>query len=299
MRYTIFTRLAIIYLTLFVLVTGVSTYSILQLSRINSVTRDIILADNTYLDFYKKLTDSILSQTRYERKYIIMQDKAFYDNFLHAQQVFKQHINKAISLSDTMEVNELLSRIDNLHRQFELVLNEEMKLIQDSKEYHKDLYKEKKELIANDILNQLKDFRELTENNIFNKIKSLSEAGIKARKVAIIFTAATLLLGIVLSVLMTRSITTPLGKLENKTKEIAKGNFEGDLHISSPPEIHELANAFNLMCDKLSEVEKMKSDFFSLMSHELRTPLTSIREGTNLLLAGVGGEVSEQQTRLL
>ncbi len=263
------------------------------------MTRDIILADNNYLDFYKKLTDAMLSQTRYERKYIVMQDKAFYENFLRAQEVFKQHINKAISLSDEIELNELLNKINDLHRQFESVLNEEINLIQDSKQYHKDLYQNKKEQIANDILEQLKQFRDLTENNIFNKIKSLSEAGIKARKVAIIFTAAALILGFILSVLITRSITIPLGKLEKKTKEIAKGNFEGDLHINSPPEIEELANAFNMMCHKLGEVEDMKSNFFSLMSHELRTPLTSIREGTNLLLGGVGGEISERQKRLL
>jgi two-component system sensor histidine kinase GlrK len=43
----------------------------------------------------------------------------------------------------------------------------------------------------------------------------------------------------------------------------------------------------------------MKSDFFSTISHELRTPLTSIKEGTSLLLEGVGGEISEKQKKLL
>lgn len=53
------------------------------------------------------------------------------------------------------------------------------------------------------------------------------------------------------------------------------------------------------MCDRLNEIDKMKSDFFSSMSHELRTPLTSIKEGTNLLLEGIGGEISGKQKRLL
>lgn len=33
------------------------------------------------------------------------------------------------------------------------------------------------------------------------------------------------------------------------------------------------------------------------MAHELRTPLASIKEGTNLLLEGIGGEVSEKQEK--
>jgi two-component system sensor histidine kinase GlrK len=35
------------------------------------------------------------------------------------------------------------------------------------------------------------------------------------------------------------------------------------------------------------------------MSHELRTPLTSIKEGTSMLLEGLGGEVTERQDHIL
>jgi len=53
------------------------------------------------------------------------------------------------------------------------------------------------------------------------------------------------------------------------------------------------------MCEKLKTVDKMKSDFISTMAHELRTPLTSIKEGTSLLMEGVGGGITETQKKLL
>jgi len=53
------------------------------------------------------------------------------------------------------------------------------------------------------------------------------------------------------------------------------------------------------MCRKLRELDRMKADFFSSMSHELRTPLTSIKEGTGMLLEGVGGSITEKQRKLL
>ncbi len=114
-----------------------------------------------------------------------------------------------------------------------------------------------------------------------------------------LITGGSLIFIVVISLVITRSITRPISALKQKTRRIARGNFEGELQLSSPPEMAELAGAFNLMCEKLRDLDKMKSDFFSSMSHELRTPLTSIKEGTGLLLEGVGGTLTDKQKRLL
>jgi two-component system sensor histidine kinase GlrK len=98
---------------------------------------------------------------------------------------------------------------------------------------------------------------------------------------------------------ITRSLTQPINTLKQKTREIAQGRFEGNLNISSPPELRDLAASFNMMCQKLNDLEKMKADFYASMSHELRTPLTCIKEGTGLLLEGVAGTTTEKQRKLL
>ena len=84
-----------------------------------------------------------------------------------------------------------------------------------------------------------------------------------------------------------------------KTKEIAKGHFRGDLKLSSPPEIGELADAFNLMCNKLQELDEMKSDFFNSISHELRTPLSAIKMGVQLLRGEMERVSKEDQETIL
>jgi two-component system sensor histidine kinase GlrK len=104
---------------------------------------------------------------------------------------------------------------------------------------------------------------------------------------------------LLLSLVITRSVTKPISALKRKTQEISKGKFEGNLRITAPPELRDLAASFNLMCQKLNELEKMKSDFYASMSHELRTPLTCIKEGTGLLLEGVAGDITEKQQKLL
>ena len=50
---------------------------------------------------------------------------------------------------------------------------------------------------------------------------------------------------------------------------------------------------------KSQEANRTKSDFLAAMSHELRTPLNAIGGYADLLLVGVGGEISEQQRQYL
>ena len=48
--------------------------------------------------------------------------------------------------------------------------------------------------------------------------------------------------------------------------------------------------------DELTHLDELKSDFMATMSHELRTPLTSIIGYSDMMLAGMTGELNEKQT---
>ncbi len=299
MRLSILSRLFLGYFFLLVLAAGMSLYTVVELGRVTDVTRSIILVDNPLISIHKDLTDALLSETRYEKKYLIVRDRAFYEGFLKSKGEFERSLHEALRLDISPEARALLNTASDYHLTYTALFNDEVDLLKDGTNYAGAWYAEEKEKAVNAAIDELIEIRLMGQQSMFDKVRKLSDAGTRARTIAIVVSWALLFLGILLAYLITRSIKRPLMIMQKKTRDIAEGVFEADLDLPSPPEIGALAQAFNIMCSKLKEVDKMKTDFFALMSHELRTPLTSIKEGTNLFLEGKGGEVSEQQKKLL
>jgi two-component system sensor histidine kinase GlrK len=123
--------------------------------------------------------------------------------------------------------------------------------------------------------------------------------GSQASRVAVIITIASVVMAILIAFFNARTINRPIVLLIKGTREIARGKFGKHLKIPSPPEINELADAFNHMCDRLKELDEMKADLISQISHELRTPLAVIREAVSLHFDCISTGSMEKQRRLL
>jgi two-component system, NtrC family, sensor histidine kinase GlrK len=298
-RLTLFSRLIVSYLFIFVLLLAMSVYAVFQLGQIETITRSILDIDQRLTEYEKKMTDALLSQMRFERKYLVMRDKALYAQFLLAQGDFEKSLAEAIPFAETPNQKNALQVIREQHEGYKSLIEQELEFVRAHRPYSQKWFKEEKEKKVDQILGQLKILSSGSRQDTLAKVEKLGEAGAEARRVALNIAIIALAGVIIVSFWVTRSITRPISILIAKTREISQWIFKGDLHLSSPPEIKELSHALNAMCDQLQAVDRMKSDFFATMSHELRTPLTSIKEGTSLLLEGIGGEVTEKQKKIL
>jgi len=75
------------------------------------------------------------------------------------------------------------------------------------------------------------------------------------------------------------------------------------LHIESVTESYREVNEKNRKLsealERLQELSRLKSNFLATVSHELRTPLTSVIGYSEMLLAGLAGELNDEQKEYL
>lgn len=106
-------------------------------------------------------------------------------------------------------------------------------------------------------------------------------------------TLASLLSAVIVSLLISRQIVTPVRRMMDASSRIADGNYEERVSIPGerdPNEMDELgllAVRFNQMAEKLEQTESMRRELIGDVAHELRTPLTTIKGSMEGLIDGV------------
>ena len=93
----------------------------------------------------------------------------------------------------------------------------------------------------------------------------------------LVFMAAALTVVMAAAHFFIRRVLEPLRTLETGVKELAAGRLDHRVPPTGDDELRDLAEAFNTMARRLSELLDTKERLLLDMSHELRSPLTRIK----------------------
>lgn len=98
----------------------------------------------------------------------------------------------------------------------------------------------------------------------------------------------TILIGFIVSIFLSKSLTNPLINIRNTANEIRQGNLNARSIVdTNTQEILELSDSINYLGNSLSQQENIRKRYASDISHELRTPLTTLKTHLEAIIDGV------------
>ncbi|MDL2325248.1 HAMP domain-containing histidine kinase [Ruminococcaceae bacterium OttesenSCG-928-A16] len=95
-----------------------------------------------------------------------------------------------------------------------------------------------------------------------------------------------------------RWFTRPLSRLSVAAKEVAKGNYDVEVHEEGSDEIAALAQDFNTMTQEVKRSAELQRDIIANVSHDLRTPLTLIKGYAETVRDLTGDEPAKRTQQL-
>jgi two-component system sensor histidine kinase GlrK len=291
MRPTIFWRVILAQSALIVLILAVCLYSFMQLRRLTMLNAAILAVDTPAIGEEKQLLKTFLSQMRNAEKYLLLKDSAFHASFLEGGGEFAAGLAKVETLVDSPRERNAVREIGDLQERYQQHLAIAVS--------DKSSWESAKTGIADGIIERINELIWLREQAIADKMIAARDQAASAATVMAWLAFAGITGGLLLAYFHARSVSRPLELLAREMLRVGKGKPGRSLDFRASREVHQLAESFNWMAEKLAHLDKLKADFTAHVSHELRTPLTAIREGTALLLEEIPGPLATPQREIV
>lgn len=93
--------------------------------------------------------------------------------------------------------------------------------------------------------------------------------------------------------LLTRSVVRPLRRLTEAANAFGGGDLRARAQLQRRDEVGQVAQAFDQMADRVTELLRAERELVANVSHELRTPLARIRVALDIAAEGDAADVQE------
>ncbi|HEY5542479.1 MAG TPA: hypothetical protein VIM04_04375 [Candidatus Binatia bacterium] len=203
---------------LLVLSIAACLYSIVQLSTLSGTAREALDNDHRMIDFQEALTDTFLSEVRYGGKYIISRKEDRHEQLLQFKNDFARHLDELKSRTRSEKMTGSLSKIEEIHRQYHKLFDQEVAYIRSNQTYAQSRYEQERDKLLESGLHELERLKLELRASLHAKLEGMEQSARTARAITITTTLIVTLLGIFLSMKVTSGIKTPLKEHELTTE---------------------------------------------------------------------------------
>ncbi len=124
--------------------------------------------------------------------------------------------------------------------------------------------------------------------DISSIMEEVNSIGKRMLKVAL---PIILIFGILIFLYFTNSLI-PIEKITEGVHQVTEGKYDYKIEDVASNDLNQIVKSFNVMAERLNEIDVQQSTFISNLSHELKTPITSIKIITETLVNS-GSEIDK------
>lgn len=257
-RLNIARKMLLGYLTLTILIFIISAFGLSTLNRLNSYNQTIITTYQPLTETTDKMLDTLLSQELYGRRYAILKRPEILTLYWEKNNDFTKLVEKISMFPDMKDPD--VEKLSALHAAYNNVFLDGMQYINNprsplSKQYDNDIRTKQEEVIETIKSISLKAQRARNETTL-----QTSSIGNAAFRITAILCITGVVLSILSTILITRSIAGPIHKLKLATKVISEGKFDVIPDVKNRDELGDLSISFREMAKRLKRLEEMYLD---------------------------------------
>ena len=113
-----------------------------------------------------------------------------------------------------------------------------------------------------------------------------------------IVTGIMIILSVLLALLISKKVSTPIAETNKSAKALASGNYDVSFKGHGFLEIRELSDTLNTAAKELGKAENLRRELMANISHDLRTPLALIYSYAEVM-HDFPDEVSQDKTQII
>ena len=236
------------------------------------------------------LMEELTLMERSARQYSVLHDKLFLSNYQRAHAGFTNALQallqQPISQVQQPQLQHLLTQEKRL---FDAINQADADMVfdQNMADYFADLSSKSTAIINKN-------------NQLIDNSSAIYKVNVAKTQQWLLWQTLTLIpLAIIIAGLITWMIARPIRRMDAAIDQLGKGNYAHEISINGPGDLQQLGQRLNWLRTQLKDLQQQKQYFLQQASHELKTPLTAIREASELLHDGVGGQLNAQQSEIM
>ena len=264
-----------------------------ELRRVTGIVRTAMGINVVGMNTAKEITGLLEEQERHAQKYLVSGDTTYLNLFMDAAVRLTRRTDSLAAMQIDRDQRDLLTQLHGVHERLVMVVSGSPGFLESGAESRSQV------TAPIDTMHAItRTLMRRNEELIAARLSAADEVAQQAGEFALVLTFGAIIMTVLLSVLLARTITSPIRALQAGAARIARGSFE-PITVRSHDETSDLAESFNAMSRKLREVNDYRAEMMHHITHELRTPLQSLHSIHYLMSEQIAGPLNEKQQKYM